>query len=365
MKVLVLAQDYPDHQGTKALMFVHVRNLAYKENGIDVTVLNFSSGELKYMKDGIEVISYKEYEARKEHYDILMSHAPNIRNHYRFLKKYQAKFKNIIFIFHGHEVLKTTEIYPKDYDFVKSSKMKRAVRKVYDVIKLKLWRTYFLKLSHKSHFVFVSHWMKQQFLKATKIDEAEIRDKSLIIYNHVGKIFQEEEYDKGTPKEYDFITIRGNLDGKKYSIDIVNELANFNPSLKFLVIGQGDFFNFVKKSENIALKNTTLNHKEMLGYINGAKCALMPTRTDAQGLMMCELEAFGIPVITSDIEVCREVFSGFERVHLIENDTCVDLKPILERLNSITEGEKNTKYFMENTVMKEIMLLKTLAEEQL
>ena len=31
----------------------------------------------------------------------------------------------------------------------------------------------------------------------------------------------------------------------------------------------------------------------------------MPTRTDAQGLMMCEMAAFGIPLITSNIPVCH------------------------------------------------------------
>ena len=31
------------------------------------------------------------------------------------------------------------------------------------------------------------------------------------------------------PKKYDYITIRGNLDGSKYGVDIVNNIAKANP----------------------------------------------------------------------------------------------------------------------------------------
>ena len=63
-----------------------------------------------------------------------------------------------------------------------------------------------------------------------------------------------------------------------------------------------------------------MNHDEIVEMLNLSRYALMPTRTDAQGLMMCEMAAFGIPVITSDIPVCHEVFDGFKNVFFISND---------------------------------------------
>ena len=61
----------------------------------------------------------------------------------------------------------------------------------------------------------------------------------------------------------------------------------------------------------------------------------MPTRTDAQGLMMCEMATYGMPVITTDIPVCHEVLDSFENVSMFDiNDTNVQLEPILAQLES-------------------------------
>ena len=40
-RVLVAVEDYPNNSGGVALMYVHTRNAAYSQSGIDVTVLNF------------------------------------------------------------------------------------------------------------------------------------------------------------------------------------------------------------------------------------------------------------------------------------------------------------------------------------
>ena len=69
--------------------------------------------------DGIKVISLKSYKNDNTKYDVLVLHAANIRNHYKFLKKYGQKFSRLLFFFHGHEVLKINEVYPKPYDYVR------------------------------------------------------------------------------------------------------------------------------------------------------------------------------------------------------------------------------------------------------
>ena len=60
--------------------------------------------------------------------------------------------------------------------------------------------------------------------------------------------------------------------------------------------------------------------KKMIAILNSAKCALMPTRTDAQGVMMCEMVAFGMPLITSDIPVCHEVLIMLMEWVLFQNE---------------------------------------------
>jgi glycosyltransferase involved in cell wall biosynthesis len=360
MKVLVLVQDYPRLDGTVKLMYVHSRNLFYKDNGIDVEVLNFSSDSC-YKIDGIKVITFNDYTDSSKEYDILISHAPNLRNHYRFLKRYGHRFKNYVFFFHGHEVLKINESYSKPYEYVKKSKVKDFIQDIYDEIKLKVWNRYFVSVIDKSNFVFVSQWMLDQFLKWTRIPYEKIRHKSSITYNCIGKKFEEYKYDSKTEKIYDFLTVRNNLDGSKYSIDLVNSLAENNPDYKFLLVGKGEFFQHYRKAENLLWLEENLNHTQIVYYLSMSRCALMPTRTDAQGLMMCEMASTGIPLITSDIDVCHEVFEGFSNVGFISNeDYKLELKPVLESLQNGLPYKINDRYYNKNTSKIEVDLLNSL-----
>lgn len=361
MKVLVLATTYSEPNKKPTHFFVQARNIYYKSRGIDVTVLNFSAKE-NYIIDNTNVITLGEYIKNKEKYncDLLISHAPNLRNHYKFLKKYEKNFKKLVFFFHGHEVLYCNKVYSKPYKFVKDSNfIKKIVRNTYDIFKLYMWRKYYTKLAYKSHFIFVSKWMLEEFLKWVKIDFKVLENRYSITYNCVGKRFEEENYDYNSKKEYDFITIRSNLDGSKYSIDIVNELAKNNPKYKFLIVGKGEFFKHYEKSPNIQLLEKFVDHNEIIELLNKSKCALMPTRTDSQGLMMCEMATFGIPVITSEIPVCHEIFDGFKNVKLIDNtNTNLKLDSILEELTKAHPYEKNKKYFNNFTSENEIKVFK-------
>ena len=76
--------------------------------------------------------------------------------------------------------------------------------------------------------------------------------------------------------------------------------------------------------------------------------------------MSCELVTYGIPLISSDIEVCREILGGFQNVRLIRNDDIdqTDLLGVYDQLCSKISSEKIKRYFYENTVKQEEILLK-------
>lgn len=361
MKILVLATDYPDNDRKVTLMYIHTRNKYYVQNGLNVTVLNFSTKN-NYTIDGVKVITQDEYKKNNDKYDILISHAPNLRNHYLFIKKYENNFSNIIFFFHGHEVLKVSEIYPPDYEYLKSSsKLSIFIRNTYDIFKLKVWKKYFIRNLSKLYFVFVSNWMYEMFLKYVGISDNDINNRKYIIYNSVGKVFETNYYNSKTDKEYDFITIRNNIDGSKYCIDIVTKIAKSNPKYKFCVVGKGDFFKYNNKPENLEWINKNLSHDEIITYLNKARCALMPTRTDAQGVMACEMATFGIPLITSNISVCKEVFGIFNNVGYINNeDDNIDIGLLYENIINNMNNKKITKYFSDNTIGKEVSLIKDI-----
>lgn len=361
-KLLVLVQAYPDNEGKVTLMYVHTRNLGYIENDYEVTVLSFSA-QKPYIIDGIPVITLKEYEAANNHYDALVLHAANIRNHYRFLKKHGNDFKKLLFFYHGHEVLKINSDYSKPYFYVKQNLFRVIGRNFYDWIKIDIWRNYIPKIAYKSYFVFVSRWMYDKFLENTRIDSSVVEGKYSITYNNVGKEFEDAQFEKdnGKNKLYDFVTIRNNLDGSKYAIDYVNELAKRNPEAKFLVVGKGRFFSYVEKAKNVVWEDRTMNHQEIIQAAQTARFALMPTRTDAQGLMMCELAAMGMPVITSDIEVCHEVFDDYSNAFFIKND---DRTETLQEFNDVRlTPVKHERYFRDKTLQHEILILNNLLDE--
>ena len=120
MKVLVLTTFYPGGGSTETHRFVHVRNLYYQQCGIDLKVLCFEAKK-NYEYEGIRVITLDEYKKRNEKYDILISHQPNIRQHYQFLKKYGNHFPHFVLFFHGHEVLRFKTAYPQPFNYVNKS----------------------------------------------------------------------------------------------------------------------------------------------------------------------------------------------------------------------------------------------------
>ncbi len=363
MKLLILTAFYPVPGGSHERMFVHVRDKYYVSQGIDVTVLNFASDH-DYEIDGVKVITLRSYEKQDVRYDIAVSHAPNLRNHYRFLKKYENRFPHLVFFFHGFEMMYLTKDYPKPYKYDKTRKWYMiAAQHCYDRFKIALWGSYYKVLAHKSDYVFVSNWMLDCFKRNTGLTERDLNGRCHIINNSVGEIFEKENYDWEAEKRYDFITIRPNLDNAKYCIDLVVGFAEKHPEKKMLLIGKGHFFEHNKLPENIEWIANTLSHNEMLGYINSSKCALMPTRTDAQGVMTCEFVTYGIPVVTSDIDVCHEFFDGVPNVRMVLNGTR-DIDPSgVEK--GLEEGLPYSKYercFAKNTIQKEVDLYESISK---
>lgn len=359
MRVLVAVEDYVGEGRAMSHRFVHVRNKYYLKQGIDVTVLNFSC-DSNYTYEEVNVISLASYKNGNRDYDILICHQPNIKHHFVFLGKYEKDFKHLIFFFHGHEVLKINKAYSEPYDYMRQSKAKVLGQDIYDDFKLAIWRHYYPKRKNKSTFVFVSKWMLDEFLKWTQIPYSSIKNQCMITYNCIGQAFEDAVFEPNCEKKYDLITIRNNLDGSKYCVDFVNELAKKNPQLSFLLVGKGEIFDHYKKADNLTWFNQTMNHQEIIQMIQTARCALMPTRTDAQGLMMCELASTGMPLITSDIPVCHEVFDDFKNVVLIKNEEIVELDAYIKKLESGLPYDINDKYYNSNTSQAEVDLINSL-----
>ena len=355
-KVLVAVADYPDINGKTSMMYVHTRNKYYVQNDIDVTVLNFATKQ-DYVIDEISVISLNSYKKQLPHYDALIIHASNIRNHYLFFRRYGKNFPKFIFFYHGHEVLAINKVYPKPYSYIRRSIVKKFIQDCYDSLKLCLWRHYLPQVIYKSYFIFVSQWMYREFIKYVRLPKSILENHFDIIYNSVDKIFEEQSFDNLCDKKYDFITIRANLDGSKYAIDIVNKIAQNTPSKNFLVIGKGQFFKYNVKAPNLTWRDTTLDHIEIIKVLQEARCALMPTRCDAQGVMACEMAALGMPIVVSDIPVMHEIFNDYRNVCYIDNNNAHLNLNNIDALILDYPSQKHMSFYHAKTVDKEVDLI--------
>lgn len=361
MRLLVLTAFYPIPGVTHERMFVHVRNMYYQEHGADVTVLNFAAQDC-YEIDGIKVITIGKYEKDRDKYDIAISHSANVRNHYRFLKKHEREFEHLVFFFHGHETSIFAKDYPKPYSFTPDGKLlKRAVQFAYDIFKLKIWRKFYIRLAEKSEYIFVSDSFFKRVQHNLNITPHDLNNHCHVIHNSVGYFFESANYDVHAAKEYDFISIRSNLDAPQYGMDLFVELARKYNDKKFIIIGKGDFFKYIEMPQNMEWINHTLDHEDMLSYLNSSRCGIMLTRSDTQGVMTCEMATLGMPVISSNIDVCQEILSCFSNVALVSNNVgSIDLEKILKGLEAGLPYPKCKKYFAKNTIAKELELFQSL-----
>ena len=92
-----------------------------------------------------------------------------------------------------------------------------------------------------------------------------------------------------------------------------------NQEYTFDIYGKGEYFEHNDKPKNIRVYNRFIKQDSIPDLLNHYRCALMPTRLDAQGVMMCEIATFGMPVITSDLHVSREMLSDFSDVIFVAN----------------------------------------------
>lgn len=317
-KILILTESYPSSLSIYEMTYVHTRSIQYKHQGISVEVLSFSAKET-YRYEGITVLS-SSTNIKPSRYDAILSHAPNIRNHYRFIRKNCTHINKLILFFHGHEALITSNYYPTPYTWQKQpSKISLLFKKIYDYIKLYLLKNLLKKANVNA--IYVSQWMRNEATNCMKISK-EIDEKNTVIHNAINEAFYKEHYMPSKSFLADFITIRP-LDGSKYAIDKVIELANSNPNSSFHIYGKGEYFQYNIQPSNVKVFDQFIEQKDIPALLNHYRAAIMPTRLDAQGVMMCEMASYGIPIIVSDLPVCREMLSEFSNCIFIDNSEFV------------------------------------------
>lgn len=367
MEVLILVQDYPNDNNKYAMNYVHTRNLEYIKHNLTITVLSFSA-QHSYQYEGIGVISLQDFKIKYAEvvFDLVISHAPNLRNHIRLLKEHESNFKKVLFFIHGHEVMRMSKYYPKPYSYLRTNHLKEFSRDLYDLFKLKILKRYFLSMFKKKKIkiIFVSNWMRDVFLENIPIDPKLLLDNSYVVSNSMNSIFLEKNYSFEKPLKADFITVRP-LDNSKYAVDLVVELAKKHPSLSFHIYGKGNYFSYNEKPKNVEVFQEFFTPNDMAERLNHYRCALLPTRLDAQGVLMCEVATYGMPLVTSSLPICKEMLASFNNVFYFDNDKIdINLNEVLEGINLAAPSEKMKNIFsIENTTLKELDVIRKIIKE--
>lgn len=349
---LVLVESYPCNEKPYAMSYVHSRNIEYLRREIDVSVLSFSAKK-SYKYNGVCVYSLNDLTG-VENYDCIISHAPNVRNHIRFLLRNISALKKVVFFIHGHEALVVNDYYPEPYSWnMKGSVPSKIFQNFYDVIKLYILKRFVTKYRDKVSIIYVSEWMKREAKKCLNLSQDE-NLKEYVVNNPANSAFLDSGYNFCQESKLgDFITIRP-LDDSKYAVDLVVKLAECNPDLTFDIYGKGQYFNHNNKPNNLFVYDKFIEQNDIPALLDRYIGAVMPTRLDAQGVMMCEMASYGIPLITSKLDICEEMLSDFDNVRLVSNKDFGSVKISMLNLSS---SSLNDKFSPDKIVENELEIL--------
>jgi hypothetical protein len=353
IEILILAQNYPSLDKPHLQSFIHTRLNQYPEH-FSITVLSFGS-LADYTFEGIKIITEKTFNNNSRKYDVVISHAPNLRNHLRIAIKNIFRFKVLFFVFHGHEIINLLKrVYNQRtiYPFSKHISIKF---KLYNYIKLPILK-FFLKSISKikpTHFIFVSKSLLNEAQEDMKDSTFfKIGLNTSIINNPINPIFYTKQLIPDALKA-DFICIRP-FDEPKYGVDIYIDLAKRNSGFTFHLYGMGELPK-TDLPKNLVVFNKFLKPKELPPLIASYTAAILPTRWDSQGVLACEIAANGIPLLTSKLKVCEEFLSSFSNVGLVENHLFPSFD--LDKVKKLPKNNPQKAFDKDSTVQKEIELI--------
>ena len=353
MRILVLATSYPTPDRIYQQAFIRARVRGYLDRGQSVSVLSFHTNK-PYELDGVEIRpeSHWRNEDLTQHFDVIVSHAPNLRQHLRFLFQQRKSLPPVAFTFHGHETLRIHRHYPPPYSWQQGRffPLKRLLQDAYDSFKLRVLSHFIeaLRRQNKVLLIYVSHAFRAMAQGDLRHSPGTWDDISVVIPNPIGVGFSTAKYH---PENLlgDFLTIRP-LDASKMAIDIVLECARQNPEQTFHLYGEGQILNHLSPPPNVIHVAKFLENDDIPTLLNRYRAAVMPSRCDAQGVMMCEMATAGIPVLASDIPAHREALAEFPRTQFLNNEEPqFDAKAFLEAMSSLPST--HSKVFHQETII--------------
>lgn len=355
MRILIISPSYSEEKKS-AYAFVHARTKIYQKFGNKVKVFVPSKSTYTYRFEGTNVYkgTNKTYKALlKEFYpDIVAIHSPRYTMSKNPLKMLDETSKQapIIMWIHGVEALITAF-----HHYLPPWRVKAKIKNILGgALKITILR--FL-IPKASAVVYVSKWMKSTaeyyFLFRHPY--------SFIIPNPIDTtLFAYTKKDRQNINRG--ISVRG-LEWK-YGTDIAIKAYSNLRGTSLTILGTGSLEtymrNLAKKCQsNVSFLNTHIEHNKMPELFAKYGYFVAPSRTEAQGVAMCEAIACGLPVIATNVGGIPEFVKNGINGMLVPPENPKALRKAIKQLLADeqlynTLSENGAKYAKENLSHKEI-----------
>lgn len=297
MRILIISPSYSEEKKS-AYAFVHARAKIYQKFGNKVKVFVPSKTVYAYDFEGINVSkgANKTYRALLKEFDpdVVAIHSPRYtmsKNPLKMLNDTCAQAPIVMWI-HGTEALINAF-----HNYVPPWKIKQKIRNIVGgTVKITILR--FL-IPKASAVVYVSKWMRNTAERYFLFKHPY----SFIIPNPIDTaLFSYTK--KGIQSRSKGISVRG-LEWK-YGTDIAIKAYSNLRETSLTILGTGPLETYMRNlakkcRSNVSFLNTHVEHNKMPELYAKYGYFVAPSRTEAQGVAMCEAMACGLPVIATNV----------------------------------------------------------------
>jgi glycosyltransferase involved in cell wall biosynthesis len=320
VKILLVSASYPSEPNKHTFGFVHARAKLYKKYGHSVYALvplygSKHEDSSTYVYEGIRVFkvnaSYMSDIVENIDPDVIAYHFPE----QKILKSLLLMKRPLVLWIHGADVLMTF-LHNYYIPFYMKSLLRGLLSIPLDIRRNISLRNIIL-MEKNIQMVTPSIWMKRMVLRYLAIPES-AHDRIHVIPNPVDtnrfrpiKSCYERQRNIG-------ISVRA-LD-YKYGVDIAVKSMCGLKGIKLVLVGNGPLRGYLtniaeKCKAEVEFIHQGIAHEELPRYYNDVGFFLAPSRTEAQGVAMCEALACGTPAIATSVDGIPEfVIHGYNGI---------------------------------------------------
>lgn len=339
LRIMIISAGYPSITNKHSFGFVHARSKIYKKYGHNVYVVvptirsQMYDDIVSYVYEGIRVLRVS-YSCIAEAIkcidpDVIAYHFPDPL----VLREVISAKKPLVIWIHGADIL-IKMFHSYFIPFFVSDVLRGVASIPYDFLRNISLRKILL-LRKDIQFIFPSTWMKNMFQKYLLFPRT-LRKNMHVIPNPIDTDMFRPIIDCSDKDRSFAISVRALH--YKYGVDIAVKAFAKLKYVKLIIVGNGPLRDYLKKlarqlQSNIEFIHEGIPHNSLPEYYNKVGMFVAPSRTEAQGVAMCEALATGTPVIATRVGGIPEfVISGYNGILVPKNDPVALRQAIIKML---------------------------------